>query len=280
MSGYKFMGNLDNIDPSKLFLIVIGILLLYSFIHLMIFKILFKKYVFIPYKNADEMEKEVDKLLDTYILIKTEDNKILEDEEFFKILFDSSKIDKLNEIFYSGIITRDLNGCLYQKVFIYNLYCYLREYMVFDEEKRTLFKKYCITNADNKPATFISLLNAGETKMIRKYHDELPFVNQIPDKHLDFFNTFNKETSKRIKELNMKIVNYTKTALPFFITIVYIIIIFILNYIVLYIILSFILSKPAENKFNPYMIMGAYYAKKYLYDKVIELLKKYKFLST
>ena len=283
MSGYKFLGTLDAIDPTKLFLIVIGILILYSFIHLMIFKFLFKTYVYIPYKNVEIMETEVDKMLAEIILIRANDdtNSIISDDNFFELLFDASKIDKINEIFYNGIITRDNSKCLEQKVIIYNLYCYLREYTTFDEEMRTLFKKYCISDENNKPfdergnkVTFISLLSAGETKMMRKYHDELPFVNQIPDKHLDFFNEFNKRIGKKVKDINMKIINYTKTSIPFFITIIYIFLIFLLNYIIVYIILSMILSNADDNKFNQYIIKASYYIKIYIYDPLLNFFLK------
>jgi hypothetical protein len=271
MSGYKFKGNLNKIDPSSTFLLLIGLLIIYSFIHLMIFKLLFKNHVYIPYKNVEKMEKELDELLDSYILIKTEDGAILVDDEFFNLLFDSSKIDKLNEIFYNGIITRDVNKCMYQKVVIYNLYNYLREYMTFDEEQQKIFKQYCTTDVNKKPVTFISLLNAGETKMIRKYHNELPFLNQIPDKNIEYLNEFNKEVSKRLMEVNRRIINYTKTSLPFFITVMYILIIFILNYIVVYIIIAMILMSEGKsaNTFNPRIVRGVYYVKKYIYDPIL-----------
>ena len=66
--------------------------------------------------------------------------------------------------------------------------------------------------------------------------------------NIEFYNKLNTEVSKKIKNINKKIITHNKTTLPFFITIVYMILIFLLNFFIVYIIIQQIL----EDKYDAY----------------------------
>ena len=231
----------------------------------------------------DNKERSIDEKITSYIIIYSNDSQndddILVDDEFFTILFDASRIDELNDIFMNGVNTEDKDKCLEQKIIIYNLYNYLREYMVFDVDTREKFKEYCTTSVDNKPKftnseikmTFVSMMNNDEIKMIRKYNEDLPYYNQIPDDKIEYFNKLNMSINEKIKQINLLILSNTNTMIPFFLTIVYIIFIVILNIIIFYIIAVIVLSKdPVETGFNEYIFKLLYYIKTKIYDVIIK----------
>jgi len=279
----KFLkGNIYDIDNKGTYLIIIAILIIYSIIHFAIYKIFFKQFIYIPYREIDNKEIEIDNKIAEYILIKTQNNNneitILVDDNFFDILFDFSRIDELNTIFLNGINSNNADGCLEQKIIIYNLYMYLREYVTFDNNMQNYFKEYCTTLGNNKPLykgtnnhiTFLSLLNNNEIKMIKKYHEELDFYNNISNENIEYYNILNKNIDKKIKEINSYIITYNKTIIPFFLSILYIFMIFIFNFIVVYIIIIYILkSDNSSQDFNYYFIYMTYQIKTNFYDKIL-----------
>jgi len=278
---YEFSGNLYNIDVTGLLLSIIGIIIIYSFFHLMLYKILYKQFVYIPYKELNDKENKVDDKIAQYILIYSEgENKeILTDDNFFDIIYDLTRIEELNTIFMNGIKNNNKDNCLEQKIIIYDIYMYLREYVVFDNSMKNKFKEYCTTTTENKPnydntnnkITFLSLLNNNEVKMIKKYHEELAFFNEIPDDKIEYYNELNKSINNKIKEINVEIITHNKTLIPFFITVVYILLIVIFNLIIFYIIMTFILTTPKDNKPNPfnyYFILSASFIKNKIYDNI------------
>jgi hypothetical protein len=256
MMDKTFVGDLTNIDKNNLFLGILVVIIIYSVIHLMIYKLIFKKYVYIPYKELDKRETEIDTKIAEYILIRNQEGEILVDNNFFKILYDPSRIDELNEIFEKGIETEDNEKCLQQKIIIYNIYNYFREYIVFDSKMQETFKDYCTSEANNKPVetidsstkekiktTFLSLLDNDQIKIIKKYNEELPYYNNISDDKLEFFNELNESISNKLDSINKLIIVNTNTSLPLFITIFYIIFIIFLNFFVIYIIIVMVLTK-------------------------------------
>lgn len=281
-----FVAEINEIDPSNLFLFLLAVIISYSVIHLVIYKYIFKTYVYIPYKELDQKERAIDEKIASYILIysnaegSNESNEdILVDDEFFTILYDASRIDEMNEIFMQGVMTENKDNCLEQKIIIYNIYNYLREYMVFDVDTKDKFKEYCTTNVDNKPKftdseikmTFVSMMNNDEIKMIRKYNEDLPYYSQIPDDKIEYFNKLNTNINEKIKQINLLILTNTNTMIPFFLTILYIVFIVILNIIIFYIISVIVLSKdPQETGFNEYIFKLLYYIKTQIYDRVIK----------
>jgi hypothetical protein len=282
-----YVANPNEIDKSSLFLSILAVIIIYSSIHLLIFKKVYKEYVYIPYKEIEKREKEIDQTIAEYILIYPADNQnqdnpnVLVDDIFFKLLYDPSRIDELNEIFKKGVLSNDIEKCLEQKIIIYNIYCYLREYIVFDKTMQDNFKEYCTTTADNKPKykdddttiTFISLLDNNEIKMIKKYNEDLPYYTSIPNDKIDYFNKLNLNISEKIKEINMKILINTNTSVPFFLTIIYIIFIIILNLVVIYLIIQIILkSSEGEKEFNEYLFRGLNFINENVYNPIFKYL--------
>lgn len=277
---YTFIGSIYDIDEKFIYLFMIGLLIVYSFIHINIFKFVFKPYVYIPYKSIDDEGKNIDEMIDKYILVKTPDNNIVKFNDFFDLLYDASKIDELSEYFLSQIRNEDTEGCLQQKIIIYNLYEYLRQYVYFDDIFKNNFKLYCSNDKDNKPLDdidepirFISMLNNDEVRIISNYHEELDFVNKLEDKNIEFYNKLNTQVSNKIRDINKKIITHNKTTLPFFITIIYLFIIFIFNLIVIYFVVKMILSDKTD-AYHIYIKTVSKYMDEYIYKIIINYFFK------
>ena len=121
----------------------------------MFYKYVFRNLVFRPYKRLNEEEKEIDKIIDNYILIigsegEDENDKILIDNNFFKLLFDASRIDELNNFFLMEINNKDPKKCLIQKIIIYNLYNYFNDYLIFDEKTQEEINESFVINNGEK----------------------------------------------------------------------------------------------------------------------------------
>lgn len=284
MNDKIFEGNINEIDNSGLFLILIGIILLYSGIYLMIYKFIFKIFVYNSYYSINNEHTNIDRIISNYILIKDNSGNILIDENFFIILFDPSRIDEINEIFKQEIITKNKNNCLEQKIVIYNIYNYLREYIIFDDKMKEDFKNYCTSEAEDKPVnengmkiTFISLLNNNEIKMIKKYNEDLPYFNDIPDANLEYFNEHNKRINYIMKDINSNILIKNSTSIPFFFTIIYIISILLLSILVVYIITVTVLSADLTKvSFNKYIYLGLEWINKNIFLRIINYMFKNK----
>jgi len=276
--GQKFIGSVNSIDNYGVFLPIIGIIFIYASVHFFMYKFIFKSFVYIPYKLLDDKERDTDELIGKYILIyKADDNEEpLIDNNFFEIIYDLTRIDELNTIFMNGIENKNIDNCLEQKIIIYDIYMYLREYVVFDNIMKQKFADYCTSTYEDKPnysnttnkITFLSLLNNNEVKMIRKYHEELAFFNNISDNNLEFYNNLNKSINKKIRDINAQIITHNKTIVPFFTIIFYIVLILIYNLVIFYIILNFVLMDN-NNQFNDKIVKAADFIKTKIYDKII-----------
>lgn len=266
----KFEGSINDIDNKNVYLIMIIILIFYSLIHLLIFKYLFKPYVYIPYKNINDEEKNIDKMIAKYIIVETDTTpkKIIKFNDLFELLYDASKIDDLSDYFLREIKNENIDGCLVQKIIIYNLYEYLRKYVIFDDVFKNKFKTYCSTLED-KTITFISMLKNDEINIISNYHEELNFINKLDDKSIEFYNILNADVSKKLKEINKIIITHNKTTLPFFITIVYMIIIFLLNLIFIYFIIKQIIADETD-AYHKYIKTASIILNDNIYNKILK----------
>lgn len=288
----KFLkGSIYDIDNEGGIIFIFILILGYSVFHLFLYTYLFKPFVYHQYKDYEQRERDVEILLDEYILIKTSKDsssgtEVIVDNNFFDILFDPTRIDELNTIFLTGIKDKNSSGCLEQKLIIYDIYIYLKEYISFDEKAQNNFKEYCTSNIDNKPTiegtdkktTFLSMLNNSEVRMIKKYHEELEFYQNIPDDKMEYYNELNKSLSKKLKNINEKIITYNKTLVPFFTTILYIIGVFFLTIGLFYMVINYVIMGDAkmssENKFNYYFVYVLFMIKTQIYDKIINWLNK------
>ena len=274
---YNFVGSINDIDNNFVFLLMIIFLSVYSFIHLLVFKYFFKPYVYIPYKTINDEEIEIDKMIASYIIIKTDTGQIVKFNDFFDLLYDSSKIEELSDYFLKEIKNMNNDGCLEQKIIIYNLYEYLRQYVNFDDNFKYNFKQYCSNDENNKPKyengssiTFISMLKNDEIKIISNYHEELNFINKLDD-NIEFYNKLNTEVSKKIKNINKKIITHNKTTLPFFITIVYMILIFLLNFFIVYLIIQQIIEDKYD-AYHEYIKKASKFINKNIYQIILKKL--------
>ena len=283
MSRKRLIGKITNIDETNTFLILGGFLFIFAIVHYIIYLYVFKENAYKPYKKIHNLEKEIDDIIFDYIKIIDMNDNILQDNNFFDMLYDSSRIDDLNEYFKKNIIAKDPDNCLEQKIIIYNLYCYFKDYINFDDNIKEKFKDYCCNKSDNKPLlddnknikmTFISMLNNSEIRMIKKYNEELDYYNEIPEDNLDYFNDLNKSISNKINKINITTITYPKTFMPFLMTIIYIILILILNLVCLYIIISLIID---NDKINSRIRKLAGYINKYLYEKFIFVIYRFIF---
>ena len=286
---YKFVGSLNQIDESFIVLVMILVFVIYGFGHFKIYKMIFKTCAFIPYDNVNTQEIELDELILKNIIINNPNSSsnnsssVLIDNNFFNALYDSSRMDEINSFFYNEIMAGKRETCVKQKIIIYNIYRYLKEYIVFDNDMKELFKEYCTTSAENKPVyintntavTFISMLNNQEIKLIKKYHEELPFYNSIPDDKLEFFNDLNLSIGDALKAINIKIVNYKGTISPFLFTLLYVIIIVIYNIVFFYIIISIMLSEKAVDVYPPIVLEGASTINNLFFKPVIDYINNY-----
>jgi hypothetical protein len=288
----KFLkGSIYDIDNEGGIIFIFILILGYSVFHLFLYTYLFKPFVYHQYKDYEQREKDVEILLDEYILIKSltdssTGGEVIVDNNFFDVLFDSTRIDELNTLFLTGIKDKNSSGCLEQKLIIYDIYTYLKEYISFDEKAQNNFKEYCTNNIDNKPpiegtdkkTTFLSMLNNSEVRMIKKYHEELEFYQNIPDDKIEYYNELNKSLSKKLKSINEKIITYNKTLVPFFTTILYIIGVFFLTIGLFYMVINYVIMGDAkmstENKFNYYFVYVLFTIKTQIYDKIINWLNK------
>ncbi len=291
----NLIGKPQALFEKPIFLIILGAVILYSCFHLIVYKFIFKQYVYSPYKNLQLKETEIDEQIANYILIYASlekdnqienDNNIIVDHEFFNILYDASRIDELNEIFLDGIKNKDSSKCLEQKIIIYNLYCYLHEYIPFTKDMQDKFKDYCTSTAEHKPKftnseitmSFVAMMNNNEVKMLRKYNESLNYYNQIPDDNIEYFNTLNESITTKITNINHLILTNTNTMIPFFFTIFYICFIVILNLLILYIIIMIVMTSHPEDTasvFNKYILMLLVNINKYFYQPIINYIIRF-----
>jgi hypothetical protein len=278
-------GSIYDIDKSGLFLTIFVVLLVYSIAHYAMYIFIYKENVFKPYNKIKDLEKEIDTTIFDFIKITDMNGNILQDDNFFNMLYDSAQIDNLNKYFKDSIIAKDPDNCLEQKIIIYNLYCYFREYINFDNDIKEKFKNYCTTSAEDKPLldekknikmTFISMLNNSEIRMIRKYNEELNYFNEIPENMTDYFNDLNKSISNKINKINITTITYPKTFMPFLTAVIYIILILILNLIFFYVVINLILNDK-ENKIANSIKYVATILNTYIYDKFIFVIINYIF---
>lgn len=282
-------GSIYDIDNEGGIIIIFIIILGYSVTHLLLYTYLFKPFVYNQYKDYEQREIDVEKLLEKYILIKSKSSsstEIIVDNNFFNILFDSTRIDELNTLFLIGIKDKNSSGCLEQKLIIYDIYTYLKEYISFDEKTQNNFKEYCTNDINNKPTiegsnkktTFLSMLNNSEVRMIKKYHEEMDFYQNIPDDSIEYYNELNNSLNKKLKSINEKIITYNKTLVPFFTTILYIFGVFFFTIGLFYMVINYVIMGDAkmsdENKFNYYFVYTLFIIKTQIYDKIINWLNK------
>ena len=275
---HEFRGEIGDIDPEfNLFSIIIAIFI-FSLIHLCIYKLLFKSLILPNYKNIDEYEKSLDKYirdeLNKYEINKEDDNN------FFIIMSDSTRRKELNNIFADKILdlNEDNTTDIGRYLLIYDIYSYFTEYIYINEEKSKEIKEFFYKS----DKSFLSYLDSHDKKLIKLYHEELDFYNEIPIEKLEYFKPINRNIGDIISKINKYIIKYDGSFFPFLLICIYIFVIFIFNMIAVYIIFEMVnLSKPSK-LFPPivYIISNKYIEfSKYLFSNniITAILSIFKF---
>ena len=243
-------GDIKDIDPRFTLLTIIGLIFMCSFIHLLIYKFLFKSICVSKFKELASSETNIDNLIKNEI---TKKNKI-EIETFYKLLEDISNRNEVDTFLNNMVLElQDAeNSDLGKYLLIYDVYIYFEEYIYMDDINKILIKKYFdeIIKGENRLTnTFIAFLDTNERRLIKPYHEELPFYNQIPNQKLEYFKIINENIGDILKNINKSIIKYSGTFYPFLFTSIYIILIFIYNLMCIYVIFAFIADTKEENIF-------------------------------
>jgi hypothetical protein len=212
-------GDIKDIDPRFTLLTVIAIIFMCSFIHLLIYKFLFKSICVSKFKELASSEYNIDNLIKNEI----SNNKKLELEDFdkfYKLLQDISNRNEVDRFFNNMVLNLNDNGDndLGKYLLIYDIYVYFEEYIYLDDINRILIKKYFneIIQGNNKLTnTFIAFLDTNERRLIKPYHEELPFYNQIPNEKLENYKIINENIGDILKNINKSIIKYSGTFYPF-----------------------------------------------------------------
>jgi hypothetical protein len=244
-------GELKDIDPKYQLTSVLIIIFITSFVHLLIYKFFFRQLTMAKYKDIIDYETKVDNIIKKNLQPV---NKAA-DEDFFDLLTDSSRRSDIDSILANKVNEIDEPGSdLAKYLFMYDLYMYFDDYGYINDVVKDDLKNYLkLGDKDNSDRTFISFLDANERKLIKLYHEELPFYKQIPKEKLERFQKMNEKISQDIGNINKNIIKYTGTFYPFLFACIYIIGIFFFNVLCTYILMDYILSTEKDELFMPFI---------------------------
>jgi len=243
-------GELKDIDPKYQLTSILIIIFITSFIHLLIYKFFFRKLTMAKYKDIVDYENKVDSIIQKNLQPVNKVN----DEDFFDLLTDSSRRSEVDTILANKVDEIDeQNSDLAKYLFMYDLYMYFDDYAYTNDIVRDDLKNYLKLGDNESDRTFISFLDANERKLIKLYHEELPFYKQIPKEKLAKFQKINEKVSQDIGIINKNIIKYTGTFYPFLFACIYIIGIFLFNVLCTYILMDYILSTERDELFMPFI---------------------------
>ena len=267
---HKLQGTIADIDPKYLLLSIIGILLIFSVIHLLIYKFLFKNMAMSNYKDINKFELEINNKITNIVSTKYNNNN--ECSKFFELLSDTSKRNELDTFFSTKVktIKVDTENNIRKYLMMYNIYMYFEEYLYMNDSTKDKIKLYFGIDKDttdenengHEQTSFIGLLDSNERKLLKSYHEELPFHSLIPKQYIDDYQPITEEIAAAIASINKYIIKYSGTFFPFLITCVYIFLICIYNIYTLYIIFKFINETESENIFLTFIYSLSH---KYIY---------------
>jgi hypothetical protein len=271
---YVLIGDINDIDDAKFSLLgVTAAVFIFSIIHLFYYKFLFKSISYGQYKTVNGYEENIDNLIKN--VIKNDNSSF--DVSYFNLLKDSSKRkqidDKIsNEI--SDLNSANNNNNLYAYLLIYDIYIYLEHNTHLNDIKRAEVQNYFdkIMQGATPDNTFISFLDIKERKLIKPYHEDLPFYKNIPADKIEFFEPINENIAITISSINKNIISYSGTFNAFLFTCIYIITICIYNFVCVYFIMTMVIN-AGEGVFHQYIVWMARIYVKYI-DLIIEYISK------
>lgn len=270
---YTLVGTINDIDDPQFSLLgVTAAIFLFSIIHLFYYKFLFKSISYKQYKDINGYEVNIDNLIKN--VVKTNTDTF--DVSFFSILKDSSKRKQIDDKILNEIA--DLNASntntnnLYAYLLIYDIYIYLEHNTHLNDVKKAEVQNYFdkIMQGSAPDKTFISFLDTNERKLIKPYHEDLPFYKNIPQDKVEFYDPINENIATTLSSINKNIISYSGTFNAFLFTCIYIITICIYNFICVYFIMTLI-KKAGEGVFHQYIVFMAQIYVKYM-DMFIEYI--------
>ena len=278
----KFEGNINDIDPKFTILVILGLIFIFSFIHFIYYKLIFKKIAFNSYKTTNGNDKIFEETLNNILITpKISDIDI---DTYFNNLTDTSKRQLLNEQIEAEISKlNEINNndnLLIQYLLVYDIYVYFEENTdmsrkndIIDYLKYKMKKSYNFdTDNDRDKILFISFLSANERKMIKPYHEQLPFYENIDDTKVKLFTPINEKISENLGKINKYIISYPGFFYGFLFACIYIITIFIYNYICVYVIMK-LASNAGESVF-PRIILSIINSYLKINDYIIKIFYK------
>ena len=273
---YTLIGSINDIDDNQYSLLgVTAVIFAFSMIHLLYYKFLFKSISYKQYQNVNGFEETIDNLIGN--VIKNDNDTF--DTSFFIVLKDSSKRKQIDTIITSELSDLDSsnanNNNLYSYLLIYDIYMYLEQNTYLNDVKKAEVQDYFdkLMQGSTPNNTFISFLDTNERKLIKPYHEELPFYRSIPQDKIEFFETINENIATTISSINKNIISYTGTFNAFLFTSIYVITICIYNLISVYIIMIMVIN-AGPTVFHEYIVRIAD-----MYVKAINMIYNY-FIST
>uniref|UniRef100_A0A6C0CF71 Uncharacterized protein n=1 Tax=viral metagenome TaxID=1070528 RepID=A0A6C0CF71_9ZZZZ len=273
---YTLIGSINDIDDNQYSLLgVTAVIFAFSIIHLLYYKFLFKSISYKQYQNVNGFEETIDNLIGN--VIKNDNDSF--DTSFFTVLKDSSKRKQIDNIITSELSDLDAsnanNNNLYSYLLIYDIYMYLEHNTYLNDVKKAEVQDYFdkLMQGSTPNNTFISFLDTNERKLIKPYHEELPFYRSIPQDKIEFFETINENIATTISSINKNIISYTGTFNAFLFTSIYVITICIYNLISVYIIMIMVIN-AGPTVFHEYIVWIAD-----MYVKTINMIYNY-FIST
>jgi hypothetical protein len=264
-------GSLEDIDVKYQIITIIGLLFIFSLLHLLIYKFLYKNMALSNFKEINKFETDVDNKISNIVMTKYNNNE--ECSKFFDLLADTSKRNELDSIFSNKIktIKTDNENSLRKYLMMYNIYMYFEEYLYMNDVMKDKIKKYFgISNdldkddKDNEveQISFIGLLDSNERKLLKAYHEDLPFHKLVSKDYIEDYQKITEDITSAINSINKYIIKYTGTFFPFLITCIYICLICIYNIYTLYILFKFIIKTEEENMFMTFIYT---FSHKYIY---------------
>uniref|UniRef100_A0A6C0LF97 Uncharacterized protein n=1 Tax=viral metagenome TaxID=1070528 RepID=A0A6C0LF97_9ZZZZ len=239
-------GGLKDIDPKFQLLTIVGMVFGCSLIHLLIYKFLFRNLSFNKFKDINNYEVNIDNVI---ALNLSPINKEY-DNDFFDLMADSTKRAEIDNMFSKMVLDIEQPSTNLSKyLLMYDLYMYFDEYVYMNDVVKEELRKYFKLSEEKSDKTLISFLDSNERKLIKLYHEALPFYSQIPADKLGAFQKVNEKVAQIIGNVNKSIIKYTGTFFPFLICCIYIIGIFIFNAFCTYMIMMFIESTREDKMF-------------------------------
>ena len=252
---YLLIGTIKDIDPNFTLLTTIAIIFVCSFVHLLIYKFLFKSICLNKYKEINLYEENIDNQIKNILSTFDQDEEY--NTTFYNLLTDTTKRSEIDTIFQNKVLELqdDTKNNLTQFLLIYDIYIYFEEFIYLSDVKKIYIKKYFDElNKGNIPSnSFISFLDINERKLIKPYHEDLPFYKQIPTDKIENYKKINDTIGDLLANINKSIIKYSGTFYPFLFTCIYIIIICIYNFVCVYLILSFIAGSKNEELFPAFI---------------------------